>query len=94
MPIEKGHDMCLHVEHTPPLLALVERESLQWLTLIIKLCQHTFVVAGNQWTGRVTIVLETKTGQKIGHCTELDKKLASLSLPAASYHDACLKCTK
>lgn len=57
MPIQMRHDINFHVVHDPALFTLVHRERLQRLPVIIKLCQDDCVVACNQRTWGVAIIL-------------------------------------
>lgn len=58
MPVQMRHDISFHVVHDPALFALVHREGLQRLPVIIKFCQDHCVVAGHQWAGGVAIILQ------------------------------------
>ncbi len=58
MPIQMRHEISFHVVHDPALFALVHREGLQRLPVVIKFCQDHRVVAGNQRTGGVAIILQ------------------------------------
>ncbi len=58
MPIQMRHEISFHVVHDPALFALVHREGLQRLPVVIKFCQDHRVVAGHQRTGGVAIILQ------------------------------------
>lgn len=59
MPVDVRHQVSFHVVHDSSLLALVNGECLQWLSIEIKLCQHDCVVACYQRTRGVAIILQT-----------------------------------
>lgn len=63
MPVEVRHHISLHVVHGSSLFGLVDGECFQWLQIVVKLCQDDRVVACDQGTRRVAIILEA-TRQK------------------------------
>lgn len=57
MPVQLRHHVSFHVVHGPSLLALVNRECLQWLPTIVKLSQNDCTVTRHQRAGSVAVIL-------------------------------------
>lgn len=57
VPVHERQDISLQMVHGPAFLALVNRESLQGIPVIVKLGQDTAPSGGDQGTGSVAIVL-------------------------------------
>lgn len=58
MPVEMGHHIGFHVVHQSSLFGLVDWERFQGLSVVVELCQDHCVVARDQWTGGVAIILQ------------------------------------
>lgn len=59
VPVHVRQDVSLQMIHGPPLLALVNREGLQGVPVVVKLGQDTAPLSGDQGAGSVAIVLKT-----------------------------------
>ena len=59
LPVKSGKKFLLHDVHAASFLALVERQRLQRLRIVVKLRHDAFVSSRHQGAGRVTIVLKT-----------------------------------
>lgn len=66
MPVELRHQVGLHVVHEPSFFGLVDGERLQRLEVVVEFRQDDGVVAGDQRTRCVAVVLQRRRGAVTG----------------------------
>ena len=75
IPIQERHHVSLHEVHGKSLFALVKREGLQGLSVVVKLCENHTVVASDQRTRRVAIILWWRQSGKMAFFHVLPRHL-------------------
>ena len=75
IPIQERHHVSLHEVHGKSLFALVKREGLQGLSVVVKLCENHTVVASDQRTRRVAIILWWRQSGKVAFFHVLPRHL-------------------